>query len=160
MDTRERFRRMYQHMEADRVPLLDSPWGDTIERWQREGMPEGVGWVDYFGLDHVAGIHADISPRFDSKVLEDTDDYIVVTTSWGATMKNFKHATSTPEYLDYYVKSRTEWAEAKARMTPNRERVDWQRLKRDYPVWRERGDWIVGGLWFGFDVTQIGRAHV
>lgn len=154
MTTRERFQRMYEHREADRVPLLDGPWGDTVERWHREGMPENVSWVEYFDLDHVGYVSADISPRFASRVIEETDAYVVVTTPWGATMKNFKHATSTPEYLDYYVKTRKEWAEAKERMTPSRDRVDWAHLEKNYPIWRERGDWILGGLWFGFDVTH------
>jgi len=36
MTSRERFARMYAHQEADRVPVIDSPWGATIERWQSE----------------------------------------------------------------------------------------------------------------------------
>jgi hypothetical protein len=33
-------------------------------RWLRECLPADRSWVDYFDLDHVAGIGADISPRF------------------------------------------------------------------------------------------------
>ena len=32
MTTQERMTRMYQHREADRVPIIDSPWGSTIAR--------------------------------------------------------------------------------------------------------------------------------
>jgi uroporphyrinogen decarboxylase len=39
MTSHERFTRMYQHREADRVPILDSPWSETIDRWVQEGMP-------------------------------------------------------------------------------------------------------------------------
>jgi len=53
MTSRERFQRMYEHREADRVPIIDIPWAATIERWHREGMPEGTSYVDYFGLDPV-----------------------------------------------------------------------------------------------------------
>ena len=49
LSTRERFARMYQHVEADRVPILDSPWNSTIERWMREGMPN-EDYVGYFCL--------------------------------------------------------------------------------------------------------------
>ena len=42
LTTYERMRYMYAHQEADRIPVTDSPWGATIERWQREGMPAGV----------------------------------------------------------------------------------------------------------------------
>ncbi|MFO8009131.1 MAG: hypothetical protein R6V05_15510, partial [Candidatus Brocadiia bacterium] len=63
MTSHERFSRMYEHREADRVPIIDSPWPATIERWQSEGMPEDVDWADYFGLDRTARIGVDNSPR-------------------------------------------------------------------------------------------------
>ncbi len=66
----ERFQRMFEHREADRVPIIDSPWGATIERWRREGLPEDVSFVDFFDLDHTAGIGVDNSPQFEAKVLE------------------------------------------------------------------------------------------
>ena len=37
MTTRERFLKMYAHEEADRIPIIDSPWGGTIRRWREEG---------------------------------------------------------------------------------------------------------------------------
>ena len=154
MTSHERFKRMFEHREADRVPIIDGPWGATIERWQREGMPEDVSYVDYFGLDHVAHIGADISPRYESKVIEETDIYCISTTSWGATLKQWKHAASTPEFLNFTVVDPDTWQQAKARMMPTRDRVDWDHLKAHYREWRERGYWIQGGLWFGFDVTH------
>jgi len=152
--SRERFARMFEHRDADRVPIIDGPWGATIERWHREGMPEDVDFVDFFGLDHVVHIGADNSPRYEAKVVEETDDYVINTTSWGATLKTWKHAASTPEFLDFTVVDPDSWREAKARMTPDRDRVDWDHLEKHYRTWRERGDWIVAGLWFGFDVTH------
>ncbi|MBS3763012.1 MAG: hypothetical protein KGZ25_06885, partial [Planctomycetes bacterium] len=62
MTSRERFQCMYEHKEADRIPVIDSPWGATIERWHKEGMPEDTTFVDFFGLDHVAQIGVDNSP--------------------------------------------------------------------------------------------------
>jgi uroporphyrinogen decarboxylase len=87
-------------------------------------------------------------------VLEETDTYRIHTTSWGSTLKDWKHIASVPEFLDFTVKDRDTWAVAKARMTPTRDRIDWGYLAENYPKWRERGDWIQGGLWFGFDVTH------
>ncbi len=154
MTSHERFSRMYAHREADRVPVIDGPWNATLERWRREGMPEGVGYVDFFGLDKVAHIGTDNSPRFPSRVIEETADYVIATTPWGATMKNWKHAASTPEFLDFTITDRDSWATAKARMTPDRDRIDWAALARDYPTWKKEGYWIQAGLWFGFDVTH------
>lgn len=154
MTSYERFSRMYAHKEADRVPITDIPWGATIERWEREGMPKGMSFVDFFGLDQVCGLWADISPRYETKVIEETDEYIIQTTGWGATLRNWKHAASTPEFLDFTIKDRDSWASAKARMSPSPDRVDWKNLERNYPQWRKNGAWIEGNLWFGFDVTH------
>ena len=154
LTSRERFARMYAHRDADRVPVIDGPWGATLERWAREGMPEGASYVDFFGLDKVAHIGVDNSPRYPYEVVEETEDYIIAKTAWGATMKNWKHAASTPDFLDFTIKDRATWADAKARMTPDPDRVGWADLAREYPVWKKEGYWINAGLWFGFDVAH------
>lgn len=154
LTSRERFQRMFEHREADRVPILDSPWSATIERWRREGLPPNMSYVEYFDLDRVAGIHVDISPRYPVRTLEETDTYTIRTTPWGVTLKNWKHIASTPEFLAFTITDRASWAKAKERMTPTSDRIPWDHLKRNYKRWREEGYWIQAGLWFGFDVTH------
>ena len=154
MTSRERFKRMFEHRPADRIPIIDSPWDSTIERWQAEGMPKDVDWVDYFDLDHLWLIGADNSPRYEQKILEQTDQYKVHTSRWGVTMRNWKHADGTPEFLHHTIVDRDSWKAAKARMTVSPERIDWAFLEKNYPIWQKRGDWISGLLWFGFDVTH------
>ncbi len=150
----ERFKRMYEHREADRIPIIDSPWGATVERWHREGLPTEVRWEDFFGLDKTAGIHTDNSPRYASQVIEETEEYKVYTTSWGVTLKNWKHIASTPEFIDFTIKDADSWRQAKARMTPSPDRIDWAYLDRNYRRWRQDGYWLAGHLWFGFDITH------
>jgi uroporphyrinogen decarboxylase len=154
LTSRERFARMYAHQEADRVPIIDSPWDATIERWQREGMPKEVSFVDFFGLDHVAHIAGNNSPRYPERVIEETEEHRIYTTRWGATLKQWRHAASTPEFLGFTIVDPESWRRAKERMRPDRDRIDWDYLKTNYPRWRERGDWIEAGLWFGFDATH------
>lgn len=154
MTSHERFRRMFQHQEADRIPVIDGPWQATIERWQREGMPVDVDYVDFFGLDRLSYIGTDITPRYETRVLEETDAYTVSTTPYGVTLKNWKHAGGTPEFLDFTIVDRDSWKHAKERMTPSRDRVDWAFLQKHYKHWKDRGDWISAGFWFGFDITH------
>lgn len=154
MTTFERMTRMYEHREADRVPVTDGPWGTTIERWHREGMPEGVNYREYFDLDNIAGLGVDNSPRYPSQVIEETEDYTIHTTGWGAKLKSWKLHGGVPEFLDFTIKDPESWAEAKARMQPTRDRVNWDHLKSGYPKWRESGAWVSAGLWFGFDITH------
>lgn len=154
MNSYERIKRMYEHQEADRIPITDSAWAGTVRRWHREGMPGNVSWEDYFDVDKIAGIPVDISPRYEEKVLEENDRWYIATSSWGVTMKHFKEEDSTPEMLDYRVKTAEEWEKAKARMTLDDDRIPWELLKRNYSKWRAEGCWITAEFWFGFDVTH------
>ena len=154
MNSWERIKRMYEHREADRVPIIDDPWQGTIRRWRREGMPAGVAWEDYFGVDKLGVFEVDISPRYEEKVLEETDRYYIATSKWGVTMKHFKEEDATPEFLDFTVTTPEAWADAKARMTLEDDRIPWAMLKENFPKWRSEGRWIRGVFWFGFDVTH------
>jgi uroporphyrinogen decarboxylase len=154
MTSQERIRRMFEHREADRVPIIDSPWRGTIARWEREGMPAGTDWSDWFGADKWAFFSCDTSPRCPVKVLEETDRYVITTTAWGATLKNFKHEDSTPEFLDYTYKTSEKWEECKARILAGSDRIPWDTLKKEYPRWKAEGQWTQMGFWFGFDVAH------
>lgn len=154
MTSHERFKAMFEHREADRIPIIDSPWDATIQRWQAEGMPGEVNFVDYFDLDHVGHISVNNSPLFEEKVLEDTPEFVVYTSNWGVTMKQWKHAASTPAFLAHSIVDRKSWETAKKRIQPTRDRIPWEYLERNYKVWKEKGYWIEAGLWFGFDVTH------
>lgn len=154
MTSRERFARMFAHQEADRIPIIDSPWDATIERWQQEGMPTDVSYVDYFDLDRVVTIGVDNSPQYEQRTLEETETYKIYTSQWGATLKTWQHAASTPQFLDFTIVDRASWAKAKARIRPDRDRINWRQLEQNYKTWMDQGYWIQGLLWFGFDVTH------
>ncbi len=154
MTSHERFTCMFEHRPADRIAISDGPWPATIERWHGEGMPEGADWREFFGVDKVVSFSADNSPRYEKKTLEENEDFRIHKTQWGATIREWKHAESTPEFMDFTVTTPDKWREAKARMTPDRERIDWARLERDYPRWRSEGCWIEAYGWFGFDVAH------
>ena len=152
MTTRERMKLTYAHKEADRAPIMDLPWESTIDRWRKEGLPAGADWGEYLDVDCVRRIMADNSPRYPVQFVENTDEYRVYTTPWGATRKDWL-TTGAQGYLDYSITTKDAWLKAKQRMKPDRDRISWDYLKSQYPRWRERGDWISGGLWFGFEVT-------
>jgi len=156
MTSKERITRMYQHREADRVPIVDSPWRGTIARWHEEGMPTGVRWHDWFGADKVGGYGVNVSPRYEEKTIEENEHWRIYTTSYGVTMKQFKALDSTPEFIDFKVTTPEAWEDAKRRMNDLAGRIDWDRLKRDYAQWEAEGHWRSAGFWFGFDVTHAG----
>jgi len=151
MTTHERLTRVYNHESPDRLPMHDGPWASTLERWRREGLPEGVGPAAFFGWDNIAGYQADNSPRFPVETLEQTDEYRIHTTTWGATMRNWTHRGSVPEFLDFKITAES-WPEIKQRMTPDPDRINWKLLEEHYPQWRAGGAWVQFGAWFGYDV--------
>ena len=154
LTSRERFQRMYDHREADRIPVADYAWPATVERWQREGLPKDKDWCEYFGIDRTGSISVDNSPRYPVSTIEETEEYHTRTSVWGTTLKTWKHAASTPEFLDYTVVNRDSWEAAKLRMTPTPDRVTWKYLESEYPKWQHDDRWIEAGFWFGFDVTH------
>jgi uroporphyrinogen decarboxylase len=154
MTSKERFTRMYQHKEADRIPIVDLPWAGTFRRWHREGMPENIEWTEYFDIDKTAGIGCDITPRYEHRIIEETDDYVIYTTAWGATQKSFKKEDSSPEFIDFKVNTSEAWLDAKRRMTVDDNRINWEYLKKHYPRWIADGRWISAEFWFGFDVAH------
>jgi uroporphyrinogen decarboxylase len=153
--TRERMYRILNHKEADRVPIVDQPWAGTIRRWIREGMPDNADYRDYFNIDKVERIGVDISPRYPVKLVEETDRYVIYTTGWGVTLKQFKEEDSTPDFIDFKVNSSAAWQDAKKRMLDiNEGKVDFAYLEANYPRWVENGSFIQADFWFGFDVAH------
>ena len=155
MNTYERFKLTYEHKEADRVPIIDNPWNGTVKRWIDEGMPADADWRDFFEVDKIAHVGIDISPRFEEKVVEETDRYKIIATSYGATLKLFNELDATPEFLDFSITDAKAWQIAKERMEKlDDDRIPWQTLKDNYSKWRAEGQWIRAAFHFGFDVTH------
>jgi uroporphyrinogen decarboxylase len=145
---------MFEHREADRIPIIDEPWVGTLARWKQEGMPKDADWRDFFGVDKFERIPVDNSPRYERKIIEENDRFVISTTEWGVTLKNFKIPDSTPQFLEYTITSPEAWEKAKSRMKPARDRINWDYLKEHYPKWKSEDRWIEGTFWFGFDVTH------
>ncbi|MDI7275516.1 MAG: uroporphyrinogen decarboxylase family protein [Anaerolineae bacterium] len=157
MTTHERVSRMFEHREADCVPITDWVWESTYQRWRDEGLPADADLFDYLDLDRIIWLSNDVvdtSPRFEKLVIEETDTYRIERNEWGVTLKNFKPVSTTPQDLDFLIKDPDSWREAKERMAPTRDRVNWSLLRQHYRKWREQGAWIALAPWFGFDIVN------
>jgi uroporphyrinogen decarboxylase len=154
MTSYERMKRVFDHQEPDRVPIMDGPWGTTLTRWRREGMPEGVSWVEHFDLDRMGGVGVDTSPRFERRLIEETEEHVIEYNDWGVTTRNLKQTTSTPHDIAFTIHDQATWADAKKRLTPTDDRINWEDLKRNYPAMRQQNLWISAGAWFGYDIVN------
>jgi len=52
MTDRERFLRIMQFKDADRIPYWENLgfWPETLDRWRSEGLPEGIDLKEYYGI--------------------------------------------------------------------------------------------------------------
>lgn len=125
MNSRERIARMLRHEEADRVPITDSAWVSTVQRWHGEGLPAGVSPADFFDYEFVR-FAPDQSPMFLARTLQDDGDYALEQDSFGCIMRNRKDYASLPHIIQFPCATRDDWEKhVKPRLTPSRDRVDW-----------------------------------
>jgi uroporphyrinogen decarboxylase len=125
VNARERVLAALNFEEADHIPIHDTLWEVTVDRWHSEGLPTDVSPNEFFDYDMV-WFGADTSPLFPVKTLEETDRYIVETTPYGGIRRNHKDLSGTPELIDYPCKTRSDWERIKERLVPSRDRVDWE----------------------------------
>ncbi|MCX7706047.1 MAG: hypothetical protein N2115_07335 [bacterium] len=153
MTSRERVLLALNHKEPDRIPMHDAPWAATIKRWKTEGLPEDMDVVEYFGWD-FAFFGADCTPRFPVRTLEKNEKFIIQTTPQGGVRKNFRDYTTTPEVIDWPIKTKDDWKEIKKRLNPDFTRVDWVSALNVYNKVKEEGKFICYSGGFGYDMLQ------
>ena len=73
LNSRDRIISILNLEEPDRVAVYDQYWSETIDRWKKEGLPEGVDCIKYFDLDNIAMISFDDSPRYEGTTYKETD---------------------------------------------------------------------------------------
>lgn len=161
MNERQRYHATAGFEPSDRAFLLPPwPWGETVQRWQREGLPANTDLVRHFRTDREAGFPLAMQgkygphlwPGLERKVLAESAECMVVQDEEGNTVRIFKDdpGQSMPEWVEYPMKDRADWERLiKPRLDakiPGRHPVgaDLARLvadyeKRDYPL----------GLWCG-----------
>lgn len=158
MTSRERFLKALRHEEPDRVPIHDSPWIETIWRWQKEGLPAEIPVEDYFGYELV-GIGFDTSPMFEVKTLYKDNTYILERNAFGRVERNFRNRASTPEIIEWPVKSRQDWEQIKRRLQPDfipdYTRIDWVGLRHRYQKARSEGKCLALCAAIGYDHLQV-----
>ena len=149
----ERFRLALAHREPDRIPIHDSPWAATIDRWHDEGMPHHVSAAEHFGYE-LWGYGPDLTPRFPVRVLGRTDEYVVESTADGGVRRNHRDRSTTPEVVECAIRTRADWERIKPRLEAGVTRVNWVTLHNDLEINRSEGRWITFNAAVGYDRFQ------
>jgi uroporphyrinogen decarboxylase len=110
MNSRERVACVLAGSIPDRVPLSDSYWETTTERWHTEGLPQGISPEDYFGTNEIERIGGDYTLRMPERVVEARENERVYWDSDGALRRDLHlPAGWTSQWLDFTVKSPADW---------------------------------------------------
>jgi len=165
MTPRQRFHETMRFGDPDRPSYWEviGHWGDTIERWQDEGMPGDVHLGIYFGFDRREGLPVSLglAPGFKAEWVGEDGKYEYRRDGNGVVYKALKEdQQSIPQYHSFPVRDRQTWQEFKKRLNPEspcRYHPYWEDYKRwiadrDYPVFIHAGS-VYGWLrnWMGME---------
>ena len=166
MTARERFRETFHFGSPDR-PYMMPQWvfGDTIKRWQSEGMPEDVHFSAYFGFDRYETIPLNMGliPGIEEDTVEETEQYRIIDDELGGRRKIWKdREIGMPQWITYPLRNRESWEEFKRRLDPQapcRYPLYWEDAKRcwqgrDYPLG------VHAGSYYGWLRNWIGMEHL
>jgi uroporphyrinogen decarboxylase len=117
VNDRERYLATMRYQPRDRCPIYDFGfWDETLVRWHAEGLPADVNdnakAARFFGMDEQdrgLGIHGDLLPAFEWKVIRETDQYRWQQRGDGVVEKWHKHSTTIPEPESFLLKERDSW---------------------------------------------------
>lgn len=123
MNSRERVRETLWGGIPDRVPMDDGYWSTTLERWQREGLPQGVSPHEYFDFD-IVYIGGDYTMQLPERVVSQSQHQRTYWDADGA-LRTDSHMEDgwTSQWLDYTIKTREDWAKYRHHMTFNPSRI-------------------------------------
>ena len=166
MTSRERFHETFRFGKPDRV-FMHPQWtfGETRQRWLREGMPHDQHFNTYFGFDRLETVPLNAAPwpPFESKVVEQAEHWSIIEDELGGRLKRWSdREIGMSQWLTYPIRGREQWEAFKERLDPNaavRYPEYWDDLKR---VYRDR-DYPLGihaGSYYGWIRNWVGMEHL
>ena len=174
MNGRELHQAVFAGEHVDRLPFCGlGAWGETLERWRREGLGpdedpgEAIGLVGDEGV--TVPLNLNMYPLFDTEIISQDERYVTLVDEFGVTKRvlrsDFERSrglktaagdmSSMSEWLDFPVRDLRSWkAVHEERFRPTREgRVlaDWdeqrRRCRKDAETrWSQHFSFPFGGL--------------
>jgi Uroporphyrinogen decarboxylase (URO-D) len=143
MTPRDLFREIMFYGSFDRMPVIHwKGWPETYVRWHADGMPEGVDEQEYFGTVprwlSLGGWMGPV-PKFEERVLEETEEYVIRQNAEGEVVKDWKHQSNIPQHIDSFLKGSAEWPEYKRRLQPDASRIDRDEIMRTVAEAKAKG---------------------
>ncbi len=133
--------------KPDVFPMMEfmGYWPETKAAWEDAAGTREL--IDHFGLVKSQHLPIDFNPMpaFEEKILEETESHIIMIDKTGCTkmIENKDDCSSMPHYIDFPIKSRTDFESMKERLDGadhiNRYPSNWSESvhnykQRDYPL--------------------------
>ncbi|NLC56080.1 MAG: hypothetical protein GX774_04510 [Armatimonadetes bacterium] len=166
MSARERFHATFEYGRPDRT-FLHPQWvfGDTVQRWLREGLPHDQHLNAYFGFDRLemVPLNAGVWPAPETRVIEQTAHWRIVEDEFGAVTKHWTdREIGMSQWLVYPVRDRATWERYRERLNPDAP-VRYPQYWEDY-VRAQRGRTyplgIHAGSYYGWIRNWVGMEHL
>lgn len=124
MQARERVSLVLAGEMPDRVPMDDTFWETTIDRWRGEGLPAAMSPRDYFGVNEIVRISGDYTMQFPERVVQSAANLREYWDADGALRRDLHMADGwTSQWLDFTIKNLEDWRKHQQRMAFHPSRI-------------------------------------
>lgn len=154
LSSQERVNRMFERRDQDRVPRCDSYWGETITRWQNEGMKGEVREMLGDDFHCLCWSWPSVFPGQDDLISED-DETRVIRDGQGKHVRYWKKKSGTPEHIAFECDSREKWDKVfKPALLNTKLQLDPEGVKNNYLDGRSKNRWCFLAGVEGFEETR------
>jgi len=132
MNGKERITKILNREPVDRIGIYEHFWSDTCADYEKKGkIKEGENYDDHFGFDMslANAINLTIDLDFEPEIVAETEDTVTIKDGNGAILKRHKHHDTTPEHVDFTIKSREDWEKVKHMLTPDPRRLNFEQYR-------------------------------
>jgi len=147
MTGKERITNILNHQPVDRIGIYEHFWGDTHAYYVSKGkIKEGENYDDHFGFDMSISwpVSLVLDIDFEPVIVAETEDTVTMKDGNGAFLKRHKHHDTTPEHVDFSIKSREDWDKVKHMLTPDPRRINFEQYRK------VKADAAKAGRYFAF----------
>jgi len=156
MNGYERISNILKHKPVDRIGIFEHFWPDTHKSWSLQGhIGENENLTDHFNFDMEMHWSFNMvgNLNFINEIVEETEETILIRDGNGALLRRHKLHDSTPEHVDFLVKTREEWEKhIKPYLKPDPERISFEgyRLTKEHA--KQSGKFF---CWCGVNVFEL-----
>ncbi|MCL2664033.1 MAG: hypothetical protein FWE82_00325 [Defluviitaleaceae bacterium] len=152
----ERTRRMLYREPSDRIGAYEHFWGDTHKRYIEQGhIKPGENIAEHFELDIVEGgwFNLVLDMDFKHETVEETEDTVLIRDGNGAVLRRHKHHDTTPEHVDFAIKTKADWDKVRERLLePDERRIGFEGYRNSKKYAKEKNKFF---MWSGLSVFEL-----